>query len=94
MHVEGKDLPVGKYLFHRYLTYNGEKKKVNTYKIEKTTDGYKFYESPTVIDDEIRRMELKKNYMALIWSKHSRLGLLYSIETPSDEDEKAKSEEK
>ena len=62
MHVEGKDLPVGKYLFHRYLTYNGEKQKVNTYKIEKTTDGYKFYESPTIIDDEIRRMEIKKNY--------------------------------
>jgi len=94
MHIEGKDLPVGKYLFHRYLTFNGEKKKVNTYKIEKTIDGYKFYESPTVIDDEIRRIELKKNYMALIWSKHSRLGLLYSIETPSDDDDKAKSEEK
>ena len=94
MHVEGKDLPVGKYLFHRYLTYNGEKQKVNTYKIEKTIDGYKFYESPTIIDDEIRRMEIKKNYMALIWSKHSRLGLLYSIEIPNDEDEKAKAKEK
>ncbi len=94
MHIEGKDLPVGKYLFHRYLTFNGKKKKVNTYKIDKTIDGYKFYESPTIIDDEIRRMEIKKNYMALIWSKHSRLGLLYSIEIPNDEDEKAKAKEK
>ena len=94
MHVEGKDLPIGKYLFNRYLTYNGEKQKVNTYKIEKTTDGYTFYESPKTIDDEIRRIEIKKNYMALIWSKHSRLGLLYSIEIPNDEDEKAKAKEK
>ena len=60
MHVEGKDLPIGKYLFHRYLTFNGEKRKVNTYKIEKTTDGYKLYDSQNTIDDEIRRIELKK----------------------------------
>ena len=31
IHIEGKDLPIGKYDFHRYMTYNGEKQKINTY---------------------------------------------------------------
>ena len=31
VHIEGKDLPIGKYDFHRYMNYNGEKRKVNTY---------------------------------------------------------------
>lgn len=82
MHIEGKDLPLGRYLFHRYLTRNGEKVKVNTYKIERTTDGYEFYDSETKIEDELRRIELKKNKLSLIWAKSSRLGLLYSIEIP------------
>jgi len=82
MHIEGKDLPLGRYLFHRYLTQNGEKVKVNTYKIERTTDGYEFYDSETKIEDELRRIELKKNKLSLIWAKGSRLGLLYSIEIP------------
>ena len=29
MHIEGKDLPQGRYLFQRYMTKNGEKVKVN-----------------------------------------------------------------
>ena len=33
IHIEGKDLPIGKYDFHRYMTYNGEKQKINTYHI-------------------------------------------------------------
>ncbi len=82
MHIEGKDLPQGRYLFQRYLTQNGEKVKVNTYKIERTTDGYEFYDSETKIEDELRRIELKKSKLALIWAKGSRLGLLYSIEIP------------
>jgi len=84
MQIEGKDLPQGKYLFQRYLIQNGSKVKVNTFKIERTTDGYKFYDSETKIEDEIRRIELKKNKIALIWSKGSRLGLLYSIEIPDE----------
>lgn len=84
MHIEGKDLPQGKYLFQRYMMDNGEKVKVNTYKIERTTEGYKFYDSETKIEDELRRIELKKNKIALIWSKGSRLGLLYSIEIPKE----------
>jgi len=84
MHIEGKDLPQGKYLFQRYVMDNGEKVKVNTYKIERTTEGYEFYDSETKIEDEIRRIELKKNKLALIWSKGSRLGLLYSIEIPEE----------
>ena len=47
MYIEGKDLPQGRYLFQRYLTQNGEKVKVNTYKIERTTEGYEFYDSET-----------------------------------------------
>jgi len=82
MHIEGKDLPQGRYLFQRYLTQNGEKVKVNTYKIERTTDGYEFYDSETKIEDELRRIELKKSKLSLIWTKGSRLGLLYSIEIP------------
>lgn len=82
MHIQGKDLAQGKYLFHRYLTKNGEKVKVNTYKIEKT-DSYKFYDSETKIEDEIRRIEFKKKKQALIWVKGSRLGLLYLIEIPT-----------
>jgi len=66
MHIEGKDLPQGRYLFQRYLTQNGEKVKVNTYKIERTTDGYEFYDSETKIEDELRRIELKKSKLALI----------------------------
>ena len=69
------------------MTYNGEKQKVNTYHIEKTRDGYKFFEDSIKIDDEIRRIELKKANMALIWSTHSRLGLLYTIENHVEEDE-------
>jgi hypothetical protein len=84
MHIEGKDLPQGRYLFQRYLTRNGEKVKVNTYKIERTTDGYEFYDSETKIEDELRRIELKKSKLALIWAKGSRLGLLYSIEIPEE----------
>jgi len=84
MHIEGKDLPQGKYLFQRYVMDNGEKVKVNTYKIERTTEGYEFYDSETKIENEIRRIELKKNKLALIWSKGSRLGLLYSIEIPEE----------
>tara|TARA_B100002051_G_scaffold203842_1_gene194081 strand:+ start:1927 stop:2247 length:321 start_codon:yes stop_codon:yes gene_type:complete len=87
VHIEGKDLPIGKYDFHRYMTYNGEKQKVNTYHIEKTRDGYKFFEASIKIDDEIRRIELKKANMALIWSTHSRLGLLYTIENHEEEEE-------
>jgi hypothetical protein len=84
MHIEGKDLPQGRYLFQRYLTQNGEKVKVNTYKIERTTEGYEFYDSETKIEDELRRIELKKSKLALIWAKGSRLGLLYSIEIPKE----------
>ena len=84
MHIEGKDLPQGKYLFQRYVMDNGSKVKVNTYKIERTTEGYEFYDSETKIEDELRRIELKKNKLALIWSKGSRLGLLYSIEIPEE----------
>jgi len=84
MYIEGKDLPQGRYLFQRYLTQNGEKVKVNTYKIERTTEGYEFYDSETKIEDELRRIELKKNKLALIWTKGSRLGLLYSIEIPEE----------
>ena len=86
MHIEGKDLPQGKYLFQRYVMDNGEKVKVNTYKIERTTEGYEFYDSETKIEDELRRIELKKNNLALIWSKGSRLGLLYSIEISTEEE--------
>ena len=84
MHIDGKDLPQGKYLFQRYVMDNGSKVKVNTYKIERTTDGYEFYDSETKIEDELRRIELKKNKLALIWTKGSRLGLLYSIEIPEE----------
>ena len=84
MYIEGKDLPQGRYLFQRYLTQNGEKVKVNTYKIERTTEGYEFYDSETKIEDELRRIELKKSKLALIWAKGSRLGLLYSIEIPKE----------
>jgi len=80
MNIEGKDLPQGKYLFQRYMIDNGSKVKVNTYKIESTIDGYKFYDSEKKIEDELRRIELKNNKIALIWTKGSRLGLLYSIE--------------
>ena len=79
MHIEGKDLPQGRYLFQRYLTHNGEKVKVNTYKIERTTDGYEFYDSEIKMTDDIRRIEFKKNKRALIWIKGCRLGLLYLI---------------
>ncbi len=53
MHIEGKDLPQGKYLFQRYVMDNGSKVKVNTYKIERTTEGYEFYDSETKIEDEL-----------------------------------------
>jgi len=85
MHIEGKDLPQGKYLFQRYIMDNGSKVKVNTYKIERTTEGYEFYDSETKIEDELRTIELKNNKIALIWAKGSRLGLLYSIEIPEEE---------
>ena len=84
MNIEGKDLPQGKYLFQRYMIDNGSKVKVNTYKIESTIDGYKFYDSEKKIEDELRRIELKNNKIALIWTKGSRLGLLYSIEIPEE----------
>ena len=61
MHIEGKDLSQGRYLFHRYLTQNGERVIVNTYKIERTTDGYEFYDSEIKMADDIRRIEFKKN---------------------------------
>ena len=61
-----------------------QKVKVNTYKIERTTEGYEFYDSETKIEDELRTIELKNNKIALIWAKGSRLGLLYSIEIPEE----------
>jgi hypothetical protein len=87
MHIEGKNLPQGKYLFHRYMTYNGEKVKVNTYKIERTTEDYRFYDSENKMEEEVRRIELKKGNIALIWTQGSRLGLLYTIEVDPGEEE-------
>ena len=85
--VLGKDLHIGKYNFIRYMTLNGEKIKKNTYHIEKTKDGYVLFNSDLNIDDEIRRIELrKKGVLALMWSTKSRLGLLYTIENYVEED--------
>ena len=85
--VQGKDLPIGKYNFIRYMTLNGEKIKKNTYHIEKTKDSYVLFNSDLNIDDEIRRIELrKKGGLALMWSTKSRLGLLYTIENYVEED--------
>ena len=85
--VLGKDLPIGKYNFIRYMTLNGEKIKKNTYHIEKTKDSYVLFNSDLNIDDVIRRIELrKKGGLALMWSTKSRLGLLYTIENYVEED--------
>ena len=78
MYVVGENLNMGTYLFHRYMTFDGKKQLVNTYKIEKNKDGYKLYDDHRYIDDVIKRIEIKKNNMALIWTKNSQLGLLYS----------------
>ena len=79
MHVEGENLVNGTYLFHRYMTYDGVKRVVNTHKIEKTDDGYKLCDDHRDIDSVIKRIEIKKGNIALLWTRNSRLGLLYSI---------------
>ena len=89
MHIEGKDIPGGNYLFQRFMMKNGENVVVNTYKIKKTTDGYEFYDSKNEMSEEIRRIELhtskKRGLFALIWKVGSRFGLLYTIKIDMEE---------
>jgi len=79
MQVEGEQLAIGTYLFHRYMTFDGVKQLINTHKIEKTENGYKLCDDNRDIDSVIKRIEIKKGNIALLWTRNSRLGLLYSI---------------
>jgi hypothetical protein len=89
MHIEGKDIPGGNYLFQRFMMKNGENVIVNTYKIKSTKDGYEFYDSEKEMAEVIRRIELrrskKRGLFALIWTVGSRFGLLYTIKMDIEE---------
>ena len=74
-----KNLNIGTYLFHRYITFNNKKKLINTYKIEKNKNEYKLIDDHRDIYDVIDHIEIKNKNTALIWAKNSGLGLLYSI---------------
>ena len=83
VHIEGQDLDIGKYEFNRYTLSSGTRKKKKTYKIEKTKEGYIFYDSSKPIEKEIRRIEFIKSTEAFIWPIDSRIGSLFMIETPT-----------
>jgi len=79
MIITGKKLNIGTYLFHRYITFNDKKQLINTYKIEKKNNEYKLHDDHSEIYDVIDKIDIKNKNTALIWTKTSRLGLLYSI---------------
>ena len=85
MKISGEQLANGVYIFNRYVRLNGEKKLKNTYKIKKTNDSYALLDRTEKIGDIIRRVEIRKANMALIWAQGSRLGLLYDYEKVHEE---------
>ena len=81
MRIQGlKNAPMGTHNIVRYVTYNGEKKIVSTYKMERSGNKIKLFHEEVDITETVRSIEFKKSGVLLMWIKPSRLGLLYSIE--------------
>ena len=81
MRIQGlKNAPMGTHNIVRYVTYNGEKKIVSTYKMERSGNEIKLFHEENDITETVRSIEFKKSGVLLMWIKPSRLGLLYSIE--------------
>jgi len=81
MRIQGlKNAPMGTHNIVRYVTYNGEKKIVSTYKMERYGNEIKLFHEEVDITETVRSIEFKKSGVLLMWIKPSRLGLLYSIE--------------
>lgn len=81
MRIQGlKNAPMGTHNIVRYVTYNGEKKIVSTYKMERSGNEIKLFHEEVDITETVRSIEFKKIGVLLMWIKPSRLGLLYSIE--------------
>ena len=81
MRIQGlKNAPMGTHNIVRYVTYNGEKKIVSTYKMERSGNEIKLLDEEVDITETGRSIEFKKSGVLLMWIKPSRLGLLYSIE--------------
>ncbi len=81
MRIQGlKNAPMGTHNVVRYVTYNGEKTIVSTYKMERSGNEIKLFHEENDITETVRSIEFKKSGVLLMWIKPSRLGLLYSIE--------------
>ncbi len=81
MRIQGlKNAPMGTNNIVRYVTYNGEKKIVSTYKMERSGNEIKLFHEEVDITETVRSIEFKKSGVLLMWIKPSRLGLLYSVE--------------
>ena len=81
MRIQGlKNAPMGTHNIVRYVTYNGVKKIVSTYKMERSGNEIKLFHEEVDITETVRSIEFKKSGVLLMWIKPSRLGLLYSIE--------------
>jgi len=81
MRIQGlKNATMGTHNIVRYVTYNGEKKIVSTYKMERSGNEIKLFHEEVDITETVRSIEFKKSGVLLMWIKPSRLGLLYSIE--------------
>tara|TARA_B100000902_G_scaffold328919_1_gene325208 strand:- start:180 stop:434 length:255 start_codon:yes stop_codon:yes gene_type:complete len=81
MRIQGlKNAPMGTHNIVRYVTYNGEKKIVSTYKMERSGNEIKLFHEEVDITETVRSIEFKKSGVLLMWIKPSRLGLLYSVE--------------
>jgi hypothetical protein len=81
MRIQGlKNAPSGSFKVVRYVTYNGEKQIVSTYKMERSGNDIKLFHEENDITETVRSIEFKKGGVLLMWVKPSRLGLLYKVE--------------
>ena len=91
MIIEGNNIPSGKYFFNRYMLSGiGEKKIVNTFKIEVLGITFKLIDDDRTIEEVIRKIEFvnkkKDNGLyCLIWLANMKLAGFYTIEPIIDE---------
>ena len=67
MRIQGlKNAPMGTHNIVRYVTYNGEKKIVSTYKMERSGNEIKLFHEEVDITETVRSIEFKKSGVLLM----------------------------
>lgn len=91
MIIKGDKIPPGNYFFNRYMMSGlGEKKIVNTFKIELIGTSFKLIDDDRPIDEVIRKIEFVKkkkdiNLYCLMWLTGSKVAGFYTIESMAEE---------